>query len=600
MFKRTLDRIRLSWATRRLADERGFTMLSAVTSIMVGTLLSLAAWQAANSDIRFTDNDRWSKLAYQYTQTGVSDYVQHMAEASSYWNYCDQPPGFTGDGLGQTALNDTDIGTLAHPKRRWLPYDTAGSAGDRALNGQYTIDLVPANGATSCKDRTPRSLSMIDQDTAVLRVRVTGRAGQRVPATVPDAGVEAWRQQHWTRSSTVIEMRRIGFINYGYFTDHEAQDPDFVGGSVCNTYYQDSSGSDGRWRQSCGELQFANADRLVGPMHTNDSVFVESFGTGGPIFGKQDGDRIEVYNNGMTTCPFRRTSNQDPRSTSSSNCTTTAGGSGIRLATSKVRLVTGPAARYLGLPETDEDLLEYADPNSGDPSARGYTFRGPTTLVIKNDGTFDVTNDAFMGGVTTNLPYPTSGVIYVARTSGAASCNATPDAAYPGFGGDGGCAIAEVSGNYNKSLTIGSQDDIILQGNLTKANQSSVMGLIANDYVRVRNRYGYYDRGCRRYASYSGINDISIDAAILALSRSFTVDAPSCANRGDRIIHLNGSLAQNWRGIVRNGNGYLKDYQYDYNLRALAPPHFLNPTTSTWQVARSRAQVPACICASTG
>ena len=79
----------------------GFSMISAIMALMVGTLLSLAAWATANSDINFTDKDKWSRLAYQRAQSGISDYVQHMAEDSGYWKACDRPDGTTGDGLGQ-------------------------------------------------------------------------------------------------------------------------------------------------------------------------------------------------------------------------------------------------------------------------------------------------------------------------------------------------------------------------------------------------------------------------------------------------------------------------------------------------------------------
>jgi hypothetical protein len=602
MFTKIHDLMMMRPLRRRLSDERGFTMLSAVTSILVGTLLSLAAWQTANSDIRFTDNDRWDKVAYQNAQSGVSDYVQHIAESSSFWSYCDQPPGFTGDGLGQNALNDTDIGSSGHPTRRWLPYSTAGSPTDRAFNGQYTIDLVPQNGATSCKSRTPRSLSMIDQNTASIRVRVTGRAGQDVPPNVADADVEAWRQQHWTRRSTIIELRRNGFLNYGYFTDHESRDPDLVGGTTCDAYYQDDLGDDnGRYRNSgCTELQFLNTDVLKGPFHTNDSVLLQSLGSGGATFGANDGDRIEVYNNGATDCSFRDQTRVNPPVDTDSNCTSTS----VHLATNKVRLITGVAAKQLVLPESDDDLLEYADPASGDPDARGYTFYGRTRIRLNNDGTFTVTNALVNSNTATVYPYPTSGVIYVARASGVSSCTSNPDAQFPGIAA--GCALIELDGTYNKSLTIGSQDDIsILPGGVKKGNTTSVLGLIANDYVRVRH-YRYWGSGssCNTISSETEqTGNTQIDAAILTLSRSFTFDAYSCGSKLGN-INLNGSLAQKWRGGVgttgSSGTGYTKNYVYDYNLRSLAPPHFLSPTTSTWLVARSREQLPACACTTAG
>src|SRR5689334_9051419 len=115
-------------------NESGFSMISAIMALMVGTLLSLAAWATANSDIAFTDKDKWGRLAYQRAQSGISDYVQHMAEDSGYWKNCDRPDGVTGDGLGQTALNDNDFGATNHPSRRWLPWSSAGSTTDLAYH----------------------------------------------------------------------------------------------------------------------------------------------------------------------------------------------------------------------------------------------------------------------------------------------------------------------------------------------------------------------------------------------------------------------------------------------------------------------------------
>jgi hypothetical protein len=586
-------------------------MLTALMALMVGMLLSLAAWQTANSDIKFTDKDRWQKLAYQETQSGVSDYVQHIAEASGYWSNCDEPPGFTGNGLGFTALNDTDIGTTNHPERRWMPYSDDGSATDRSYNGQYTIDLVPANGAASCKAKSPRALSMIDQSTGSLRVRVTGRAGPTVPATIADANVEAWRQANWTRRSVIIELRRNGFLNYGYFTDHESQDPDVNGRSVCNAYYQDSPGqTDGRYRQNsnpCVEIQFANGDQLKGPFHTNDSVKLESFGNGSTVFGANDGDRVEVYNNGKTDangkglCAFRVGSAFTPVANNNSTCTNVADGTHVQLAAGKkIQLTTGPAAKSLLLPEDDEDLLEYANPASGDPDARGYTFTGRTHIWLKNDGTFDAQNDVETGGLKKNYAYPTSGVIYVRRAPNIGLCTANPyGTSYPGIAD--GCGVAEVEGQYNKSLTIGSADDIVIwPTGITRSTTQAVLGLIANDFVRVRH-FGNCSKDAdltTQPAEQTG--SINIVAAILTLNRSFTYDNYTC---GGQLGNLNvtGSIAQKWRGAVgQSGRGYIKNYVYDYNLKALAPPHFLAPTTSTWLIARTREQVPACPCLTGG
>lgn len=50
-------------------------------------------------------------------------------------------------------------------------------------------------------------------------------------------------------------------------------------------------------------------------------------------------------------------------------------------------------------------------------------------------------------------------------------------------------------------------------------------------------------------------------------------------------LTINGALAQKYRGVVRRGSaGYAKDYNYDTRFKYMAPPKFLNPTTTTYGV----------------
>ena len=225
----------------RLRDERAFATLPAFMAVIVGSSLSLAAWAAAHGDVKLQDRDRWSKVAYTKAQSGVTDYVQRMAEDSSFWQFCDQPSGTNdADGIDH-ALNDADIGTSGHLNRRWWPTPTNLSE-NTALSGQYTIDLMPANGYATCKSNGNRALTMVDETTGAIRVRVTGRAGPAVPNTPtinPDpaapntfvartaSSINTWRQKRWKHRSIVVEFRRKGFLDYAYFTDREGLEPMF-------------------------------------------------------------------------------------------------------------------------------------------------------------------------------------------------------------------------------------------------------------------------------------------------------------------------------------------------------------------------------------
>jgi Tfp pilus assembly protein PilX len=87
------------------------------------------------------------------------------------------------------------------------------------------------------------------------------------------------------------------------------------------------------------------------------------------------------------------------------------------------------------------------------------------------------------------------------------------------------------------------------------------------------------------------LEDPWIYTAILATTHSFVVDNFNCGPKALGELHLDGALAQNYRGIVGTGGstintGYLKDYKYDERLAVDEPPYFLSPLNAGWKVAR--------------
>ena len=91
------------------------------------------------------------------------------------------------------------------------------------------------------------------------------------------------------------------------------------------------------------------------------------------------------------------------------------------------------------------------------------------------------------------------------------------------------------------------------------------------------------------------MDDVRIDAAILSLLHSFTVDNYDCGNKLETLI-VNGAIAQKYRGAVGTSGsaarGFIKDYNYDDRLRYRSPPYFLEPIAASWHVIRSNEQVP--------
>jgi hypothetical protein len=116
-----------------------------------------------------------------------------------------------------------------------------------------------------------------------------------------------------------------------------------------------------------------------------------------------------------------------------------------------------------------------------------------------------------------------------------------------------------------------------------------MLGLIADNFVRVEHKVSGGD-------NVDPPAKFEIDAAILALSHSFTVDNYT---QGDHIgdLKIDGAIAQLYRGAVGQGGasgpGYLKDYWYDDRLKYQTPPYFLQPVAASWHVTRRNEQVPA-------
>ena len=90
---------------------------------------------------------------------------------------------------------------------------------------------------------------------------------------------------------------------------------------------------------------------------------------------------------------------------------------------------------------------------------------------------------------------------------------------------------SRVSGTYNKDITIGADNDIIVTDDFKRGSSHGVLGgLIANNFVRVYHPVNNWNNGDRDCDNNGGPGDITIDAAILALNHSFIVDNWYCGN----------------------------------------------------------------------
>jgi hypothetical protein len=247
-------------------------------------------------------------------------------------------------------------------------------------------------------------------------------------------------------------------------------------------------------------------------------------------------------------------------------------------------------------PTDDQPLKDIAKPPDG------LLYQGRT--IIRLHGTQMDVRQAD-GTLTTNVNFPTNGVIFVDNTP---SCNLVYPSSVSYTEDDSGCGNVYVSGYYtSKSLTIAAANDVIIaptsgatinwssaDENLTlQSGYDGVLGLIANRFVRVGHKV---NRGspCTNYASAFNNTDLEVDAAILALQHSWIVDNYDCGRLGSLIVK--GAIAQEYRGPVgtnSHATGFLKAYQYDDRLRYRSPPYFLSPIAAQWTAIRLNEQVPA-------
>lgn len=562
---------------RRLGDERGVTMVTVMLTMFIVMAGGAAAMTASSGDLGLAANDDRGKRAYEAAEAGLHDYLFHLNQNNAYWTLCDGVPG---PAKVSQAWNGTGADPRASKWRR-VPGSTA----------EYAIEVLPAPGKTSCNPNDAQA-SMIDPQ-GMFRIRTTGR--------VP-------RANGYDKRSIVAAFRRRGFIDYLYYTDFETFDaswyeinsrgrPTRISSSQasptymswastnCARYYRPSTpnGSDGRgdqsWRgqiqwgssgwdtwpsrgsQTCTDIQFAPGDVINGPLHTNDELMI----CGSPRLGRVGRqDRIEV------SAPPRSGFNgwRD-----AGDCEANPNVQGVFTANSPI----------LAMPPTNTKLKSIAEAN--------YTFTGKTTIKL-NSSNMTITNAA-AGLVNATRAYPTNGVIYVQN----GNCGQTTRPLDP-LANPVGCGDAWVEGAYGKDLTIATENDILVTENIVRSGDR-MLGLIANNYIRVA--HDIYDLSvssggisCR---NGNDLGDVTIEAAILSLTRSFTVDYYFCGGALGTLTVF-GAIAQRYRGPVGQGgssitNGYLKDYNYDDRLAYRSPPHFLDPVQSAWRLVRQTEQTPA-------
>lgn len=618
-----LTSLRKRWK-QRAADDAGFSMvvtMGAIAMLMATTLISMNAVQA---DQPHAADDRERKAAFAAAEAGLQVYLHKLAVDASYWTKC----AVTADGVN-LAWRKPQTGPEGTDPRTWknLPDGTAA----------YTIEILPANGESQCATSRPDD-TVVDRATATFRIRVTGQA-------LTPQGTRAGGKR-----SIIATFKRRSFLDFIYFTDFEVMDPvtytglttvrgnptlensgrnpapggaqrDIVqwGNAACGQYaYLRGEGNNfradqrfvgerrrnagvfrsGSWQdlnEDCSEIRFVTGDLVEGPLHSNDSIMI----CGTPGFGRSPQDIIE------TSAPGDGRSGMTPNNTSSSwRPDTSCSGN-------------APSVNYAGKSVVNDErgtwkygadkiVLPPSNRSLSDEAPNDYTFVGQTTFNLTTTGIYVTGRDK--NGTTysnTRINYPGEGVIYVEDSTTAPLCTRGYQLGdpYGTLSGDNraGCGIANVSGTYNQSLTIGAADDIVIRGNVVRSSSASVLlGLIANNFIRVYHPVTSQSN-CATGSSTSNatgsLTNPTIDAALLTLTHSFIVDNYACGSDLGT-LKVTGAISQKFRGPVgtggrSSGSGYIKKYVYDDRLQVRSPPKFLDPVQAAWRIKTYQEQAPA-------
>jgi hypothetical protein len=141
-----------------------------------------------------------------------------------------------------------------------------------------------------------------------------------------------------------------------------------------------------------------------------------------------------------------------------------------------------------------------------------------------------------------------------------------------------------ISGTLDGTMTIAAENYIYVVGDLKyEAANDDMLGLVGNNAVFVWNPVTALTSAGTSLLPTAIRTNRRIDAAILSVAHSFAVQTPVAG--GDRgTLTVNGAIAAKFRGVVKNGNGYIKNYVYDARLKYTAPPKFLSPVTTTYGV----------------
>jgi hypothetical protein len=523
---------RTAWSPR---SDSGQAMI--IVLAMVTVLMTLPAVLLATNVGQFglTNQNLYWNGAYVAAEAGLNDYIQHLDANESFagWSRGTSPC---------TANPDPFSGTSSHT--------------DDPFCGWVQLSTSPPEWYEYALPSTYGSIGLT----------VSGKSGVGSAAVV--------------RTFSYKIVPGSSFLDDIYWTNYEYTDYDIQNGQCKlaggDYYYPAGTNPDNNCR-----IVFQTTDVVDGPAFSNDTFCIE-----GPAHFEGP-----VYSAGWTR--------GEPATGSASPCTA---GNGDFIPGSPANAKAEPLPGTAADAAAAQQVGCYISGANGKPAnvsltLSAYPSASPTTTAIKwtsPNGTVQDsasnTNACGTSGSTVYANAMQSALFYV---NGDVTIAANSTEA--GFltivaGDDSGVGI--VDGSETDSSTAG---DITLQGNitypasdiesattcgaLTQCDPYDALGLIGAYFVRLA----------------PGLSNVTIDAALLALSGSFYVEGWG-QNGSEGTLEVFGSIAQDFRGPVGlvGGTGYSKDYVYDSALETLWPPYYLSSTSATWGPTSYAEDTPGC------
>lgn len=580
-------------------DDRGVALLTVIVLGLVMTVLVAAALSTVSSGALAARSDQDGTGSLDAAYSGVQDYLARLNADPAYEGYGNPSSPFSQNSSSAVVLPST-------------PNPAFGVRASGTCTSSSTCEgtwgSVPGSGSTAAF-RYEIDNSAYDAN-GLIRVRSTGRVGTQ------------------TRS-LVANIRQQGFTDFVYFTDYEILDPAVSGAGAPCVAYAWAGRDPSSTGPPCYPVGFAASDTINGPVHSNDTLrvcgttfngAVSSSNPTTPIVNTPSGCSAGTYNigGGVTYSPTLTlpTSNTAMKAKAIETGCLYTGPTSITMTSDGRMTVVSPwtksvnrtacgtraalnsfAGATVNVPSGNAIFVQTVPTSTSDANYTPTSSVPSNFVCLTSDGTSTASGSpsSAVGWKFTNsantskfVQYPTTNEVPPIGWGTDTTWNTTIPA-YNCRNGD-----VFIKGVTNGQVSVAAENYIYVTGDLSYVStQDDLLGLVGTNGVIVWNPLNSSG------ASLLGDTNRTIKAAILSNVHTFTAQFTTKGGvRGT--LNIYGSIAQRYRGSVAGGTadgtitvGYSKNYVYDPRLADVAPPDFLTPAVSSFDVSRYAAVAPA-------